>query len=312
MILFVAANPALDRTLEVDLLVTGQVHRPEQAVEVAGGKALNAARVVAALGGAAAVVALLGKERGEHVQVLLEADGVDCTVVPSGARTRICTSVLSSADGTMTELYEAGAPLAAGVWERFTEEACRRSLDRQVTDVVVSGSLPPGVGAEQLAVVLRAGAAAGRRFAVDLAGTALAAACEAGPDLVKVNRHEAAEIAGGLGTEAVEDLVERVAALAPRPCTVIVTAGPEGAWMATADGERWRARPPSCGPYTVACGDAFFGGLLAARQAGTGWRGALCGAIGAASANAERPGAGCIDAARARHLSSSTLVESWR
>lgn len=314
MILFLAPNPALDRAVEVGRLEVGKAHRLHPAVEVAGGKALNAARVASTLGATVAAVALLGGDRGLQVEQLAGAEGVPCTRIPSGAATRICTSVRSIADATTTELYEEGASPGAGAFDRFVATALELAADPVVAQVVAAGSLPPGVEPGELSSLLTRVARlgpTGHGVAVDLSGPALAAALAAGPALVKVNRKEAAEVVGAGPTWDAEALAEALAAMASQPATVVVTAGQEGAALVTEDGARWRARPPALGPYPVGCGDAFFGGMLAARQAGTGWEESLRVAVGAAGANAERPGPGCLDPERARLLSSATVAEQW-
>ena len=65
-----------------------------------------------------------------------------------------------------------------------------------------------------------------------------------------------------------------------------------------------RAAPPVLGRFPVGSGDAALGGFLTALDAGGDWTAALALATGAAAANAEVPGAGRLDGARA--------AASWR
>ena len=58
MIVSVAASPSLDRTLVVDEVVVGQIHRHHEACSVAGGKGLNVARAVRALGNEVVAIAI--------------------------------------------------------------------------------------------------------------------------------------------------------------------------------------------------------------------------------------------------------------
>ena len=53
-------------------------------------------------------------------------------------------------------------------------------------------------------------------------------------------------------------------------------------------------------------GDALLAGLLVALESGDPWPTALALALGAAAANAETPGAGHLDPARARELAAQT------
>ena len=62
-ILFIAANPSIDRLYELDRLTVGAIHRPELVVAVPGGKGLNAARAAARLGGRVTAVGIVGGRR---------------------------------------------------------------------------------------------------------------------------------------------------------------------------------------------------------------------------------------------------------
>ena len=51
MILCLTPNPAIDRSLYVDELKIGEVHRAKKTLAVAGGKGINVARAIRTLGG---------------------------------------------------------------------------------------------------------------------------------------------------------------------------------------------------------------------------------------------------------------------
>ena len=75
MIPCLAANPSIDRTLAVERLVIGQIHRPHQVAVVAGGKGLNVARAANLLGGQVRAVALLGGHAGRWIAEQCEREG---------------------------------------------------------------------------------------------------------------------------------------------------------------------------------------------------------------------------------------------
>ena len=64
-LLFVVANPSIDRLYKLDRLEVGQIHRPLSMVAVPGGKGLNAARAAAALGGSVTAVGIVAKRAGD-------------------------------------------------------------------------------------------------------------------------------------------------------------------------------------------------------------------------------------------------------
>ena len=78
--------------------------------------------------------------------------------------------------------------------------------------------------------------------------------------------------------------------------------------MVTPDGGRFEGRIDARGPYPVGSGDAFLAGLVVALDRGAGWPEALAAGLGAGAANAEQPGAGRLDRARAEELASDAAV----
>jgi 1-phosphofructokinase family hexose kinase len=293
VIAFVAASPSIDRLHIVAALRPGEIHRPELVVAVPGGKALNAARAAHALGADVHAVALLGGHSGRWVAAALEEEGVTCDAVAGPGETRICVSV--SDGGALTEFYEPGPELGPEHWAAL--EAAAGEVAARASWVGVAGSLPPGAPADGPARLLRVAREAGARVALDVSGEALRLGLAAGPDFVKVNAQEAAE----LGIDSAGALCEAAAAgrraEGGRDATdglgvaAAITHGADGMELATAGGSL-RAAPPQLGSYPVGSGDSALGGFLAALDGGASWPEALDRAVGAAAANAQVPGAG--------------------
>jgi fructose-1-phosphate kinase PfkB-like protein len=74
------------------------------------------------------------------------------------------------------------------------------------------------------------------------------------------------------------------------------------------DGSMLVGRLYARGPYPVGRGDSFLGGLVTALERGDAWEAAIHLALGAATANAEMPGAGRLDPSRARKLAARAEV----
>ena len=88
----------------------------------------------------------------------------------------------------------------------------------------------------------------------------------------------------------------------------IVTRGADGVTVAAPDGSRYEGVLYERGRYPVGSGDAFLGGLVVGLERGDPWPDALRLALGAAAANAELPGAGTLDAARADELGARAKI----
>lgn len=303
----VAANPAIDRLLEVERLVPGTIHRPGTVRVAAGGQGLNVARAATLLGVRVTAVALLAGHAGRWIEGALAAEEIDGRFAWVDGETRMLTTIADRATGSLTELTEAGPPIDEAGWAAL-ESTVRGALGGDGRLVTMSGSLPPGAPAEGYARLIRIAAATGHLAAVD-GGAALLPALAAHAWLAKVDASEAAAVTG----RPVEDVPS--AALAARElarrgaANAVVTLGVAGA-VALLDGKAWHVgSPPRLGPYTVGSGDAFLAGFAVGRLEGLAVAETLALAAGAAAANALEPGAGVLDAALARSLAGEVTVE---
>jgi 1-phosphofructokinase family hexose kinase len=310
VIVCVAASPAIDRLFEVERVRIGEIHRPTAFVQVPGGKGLNVARAAHSLGARVHATGVLAGHAGRWLEEALRAEGVPCTFAWAEGETRASLSVADAETGGLTEFYERGDDVGPGGWERL--EAVVGQLVAGAGWVTMSGNLPPGVPDDGYARLIRLAREAGVRTALDSREAALAHGVGARPDLVKLNAEEAGWL---LGTELSTEADARAATIELRArldgqAVAIVTRGAEGATVAMPGGLVLSGRLFAKGPYPVGSGDAFLGGLVAGLDRGLGWLGALRLALGAATANAEMPGAGRLDPERARELASRAEVRS--
>jgi 1-phosphofructokinase family hexose kinase len=297
MIAFVAASPSIDRLHQIDELRPGAIHRPDATVAVPGGKALNAARAAHALGGEVHAVALLGGHAGRWIAEALAAEGIALDHVAGPGESRMALSV--SDGGPLTEFYEPAPAIGDEHWAAL--EATVARVADGARWVAISGSLPPGAPDDAYRRLVRVARDGGARVALDARGRGLSAGLEAGPDFVKVNASEAAEL--GLA-----DAHALRAAAGGGERTAAITHGADGVELATTYGQQLRAVPPVLGRFPVGSGDATLGGFLTALDVGGDWAAALALATGAAAANAEVPGAGRLDGGRAVALARDVRV----
>jgi 1-phosphofructokinase family hexose kinase len=294
-------NPSVDRTLEIARLDRGAVLRARAERVDAGGKGVNVARALAANTASGVVgraVLPLGGPDGHLLATLLRDSKITVGPVAVGSSTRSNVTLVEP-DGTVTKVNAPGQPLLDGEVGDLLD-ACLADL-AGVGWVVGCGSLPPGVPDDLYAALVSRGRAAGVRVAVDSSGAPLARAVEAGPDLVKPNLDELAELVGRpLAT--FDDVIEAAEGLRRRGVgSVVVSLGPRGAVLVEAGSEPVLAVPrPIAVRSDVGAGDALLAGFLAtvaaggrgpeALRAGVAWGAAAAGLPGT-----EMPGPGHID-----------------
>jgi len=265
MIVTLTPNPSVDRTIAIDDLLRGEVHRATSSRIDPGGKGINVSRALTAQHVPTLAVLPVGGPEGHLMEELLDAAGVPRRSVPVTGTLRMNVAVVEP-DGTTTKLNEPGPTLSpaevAALLSATTEAA------RDADWVVGCGSLPPGAPTDLYAVLVAEVRALGVRVAIDSSGVPMSLAVAARPSLVKPNHEELAELVGAeLATladvrDAAVDLVSDGIE------TVAVSLGPHGALLVT-DGFVAHARTTITRPLsTVGAGDCMLAGLLAALAAG--------------------------------------------
>ncbi|MES9539630.1 hexose kinase [Actinomadura sp. NPDC000600] len=217
MILTVTLNPAWDVTYRVPRLTRHGSHRVGATLQRPGGKGLNVARVLHALGERTMATGLAGGATGAMVEAALD---VPHDFVAISGETRRTVTVV---DTDATVFNEPGPEVHPDEWTAFQESFGAQAAEAAV--VVMSGSLPPGVPEDAYAVLTRLARAAGARVLVDAGGAALRAAAAAGPDVLKPN---AAEMAAA-------DL-DRLPADGPPAGSLVVSRGADGMIAVTPEG----------------------------------------------------------------------------
>jgi 1-phosphofructokinase len=260
MIVTLTLNPSVDRTVEVEALVRGDVMRALGVRVDPGGKGINVSRALAAHGLATRAVVTLGGAEGEHLVALLRDTGIELVPVSIQGAIRSNITVVEP-DGTTTKFNEPGAQLSPD--ELAAVFAAVKAATDAADWLVASGSLPPGTPADVYANIVRGLAGSGTSVAVDTSGPALEAVLAAGPILVKPNRDELAEVTG-MGLSTIADVVEAAGRLRDLGAgAVLASLGADGAVLVDDDGAIHGRTPAVPQRSSVGAGDAMLAGFLA-------------------------------------------------
>ena len=267
MIVTLTLNPALDLTYTVPVLVPGTTHRPHVRAQ-AGGKGVNVARTLHALGRETVAVLPLGGSDGEAARAELAAAGVPYHAIPIGGATRRTVTVVEQS-GIATGFNEAGPEIGADEWAEMCA-AVTSLLETAVLDdaavLVLSGKLPRGLADDAYASLVEVAHGLGVPTILDTEGAPLLAALPARPAMVKPNVHEL------LDATRLTDPVAAAAELLKRGAQAVVSSrGPDGLMALTAHGA-WSARPPRIdGGNPTGAGDASVAALAVGLADGSTW-----------------------------------------
>ncbi len=291
-------NLALDRTLTLGRrLEPGRMHRVRAVREAAGGKGVNLARAVRALGGEVCVAGVVGGHNGRKLRELLGREGLSAVLEEVDGESRECAIVLDAGPHP-TEINEPGPAVDAATWTRLLS---RLPAGR----VAVSGSLPPGLEGEGFARLL---ARLPGGVVVDTSGAPLAAALEAGAELIAPNEREILDLADRLGAPGGQDPLRCARWLRERyPARILLSRGAAGAAL-VADRVWSAAAPEVDADNPVGSGDCLLGAFLWAEAAGRGPGDALRLGVAAGADNARRGGGGTLDPAGIEELAARVRV----
>lgn len=307
MILTVTLNTALDLTYGVAALVPHSSHRVSDLSERPGGKGINVARVVTALGHDSVVTGFAGGATGSVLRELLAAlppgtAPLTDALVPVAGDTRRTLAVADRATGDTTQFNEPGPHITAAEWTAFL-----RSYEELLTGadaVALCGSLPPGIHVGAYAELIRPARAAGVPVLLDTSGEPLRRGIAARPDLIKPNADELAQLTGSRDPlRATRDARRRGAH------AVIASLGPDGMLAVTPDGS-WQASPPApVKGNPTGAGDSAVAGLLSGLVEGLSWPDRLRRAVALSTATVLAPTAGDFDRAAYEELLPRVAIE---
>jgi 1-phosphofructokinase family hexose kinase len=303
-IVCVSANPAMDRRLFVDSATVGEINRAKTAQGLAGGKAAHVAMATRALEASPVWVGFLGGAIGQECARQMESLGICVVAIPTKSSTRVNLEIIDAA-GRVTEILEPGAEPTAQERDEFLQTYARGVRGEwQPAVVVISGSLPAGVGPDFYVSLIEAARAAGARAFADTSGEALRASTNARPDFVKVNRAEA-ETLVGRPLAAAQEIAHAAAQIVERGVgSAAITLGREGLiWLERKNGPAWKAIPPRMNVISaVGSGDATLAGFAYAAIQGVAGEEALRLAAACGAANCVAPAPGRIELASVRAL----------
>ena len=302
MILTVTPNVALDITYRVDQLAPGSSHRVREVTEQAGGKGINVARVLHALGHDTMILGLVGGAEAATLMTGLDRDALVNELIPVEGPTRRSIAVVDASNGAATLFNEPGPRVPAGAWQALEARLAARLPE--ATALVVAGSLPPGAGDDACARLVRLAASHRVTVLVDTVGENLLQAAAAGADIVKANSSELHDTTG------LADVTTAAAALGRRGAKAVVASLGEAGMIAWTPGGCWRAAPPTrvVGNPTGA-GDAAAAALIAGAVAGAPWPDRLRDAVALSAAAVLQPTAGSFDLPHYRRFVPQVVVE---
>ena len=310
MIITVTLNAAIDKTLAVPNFRLARRHRATEQTAMAGGKGVNVARALKALGQPVIATGVAGGPTGTRIIEHLTEEAILNDFVRIREESRTSTAVVDPTNGEQTEINERGPSVSETELELFVDKLLYLAKGAGVC--VFAGSLPRGVEAGLYARLIEELKRLGVTTVLDSEGEPLRIGTRQGPSVVSPNELEAEEL---VGHEFADDedrqvAVREMVGLGAREAIMTLA---DGCLALVEDGERrlYRATLEPLEPVSaVGSGDAFLAGYVAARYAGRPPEECLRFAVACGAESTQHFGAGVVEQREVERLFPEVRVET--
>ena len=314
MIITVTLNAAIDKTLAVPNFRLGRRHRATEQTAMAGGKGVNVARALKALGQPVIATGVAGGPTGTRIIEQLTDEAILNDFVRIHEESRTSTTVVDPTSGEQTEINERGPSVTETELELFVDKLLYLAKGAGVC--VISGSLPGGVDTGLYARLVEGMRRLGVTTVLDCEGEPLRQATRAQPDVVTPNVLEAEEL---VGHEFADDedrrtAVDEIVALGAREAVMTLHDGALALLGAEGDPTNprrlLRATLDPLEPVSaVGSGDAFLAGFVTARYGGRPAEDCLRFAVACGAESTQHFGAGVLEQREVERLVPDVRVE---
>jgi 1-phosphofructokinase len=256
MIYTVTLNPSIDYIVEVEDLRLGDLNRMKRDLKLPGGKGINVSRVLNQLEVQNKAIGFLGGFTGRYIEEWLRKESISSDFVFVSDDTRINIKLKH---GEETEINGAGPAIRDTEADALLQKLAALNVD----DVVIlSGSVPPSLGADFYDRLISVCKQSGAEFVIDTTGSALKKALPHQPLLVKPNHHELAELFGVTIQTKAEIITYGRKLLEAGAKHVLVSMAGEGALFITEQGVYHANAPKGTVKNSVGAGDSMIAGFV--------------------------------------------------
>ncbi|GAB2831259.1 1-phosphofructokinase family hexose kinase [Ferruginibacter profundus] len=263
MILTITLNPCIDKSSRVEKLKPESKMRCAEVVNEAGGGGINVSKALKKLETSSVALFPAGGNNGNMLCSLLREDGILFHAVDTKVETRENWIVLETAHNNQYRFTFPGKE----VLEETIKTLVNQIRAFTPSFVVASGSLPPGLPDYFYGLIVKNAQAVGARCIVDTSGAALQALKGKHTYMIKPNIGELCKMLNinwldkedvpNAAQQAIRDGFAEI---------IVVSMGPDGAWLISSDHRYFVAAPPVEKKSTVGAGDSMVAGITYSLQ----------------------------------------------
>jgi len=260
MILTVTLNPSLDRVVWVDQLTRDDSIRVLKEEYYAGGKGIDASRVVKTLGGETTATGFLGSFNGLKLEGLLINEGVTCEFIKVANETRSNVIIFTEKSQDHIALNSKGPEVTsydiATLFNKIT------NLTHKPSFVLLGGSLPRNVTPSIYGQLIHSLKSQGVKVALDADNEPLKLGIKEQPTLIKPNSHEFARLVGQ-SCESEQEIIQAGQQFLKQGIDIIIVSRGAQGLVVFDKNEAYQVTPPSIQVQsTIGSGDSTLAAFM--------------------------------------------------
>ena len=263
MILTVTLNPCIDKSSKAGIIKPESKLRCTEVVNEPGGGGINVSKGLQKLETPSVALFPAGGNNGNMLCYMLKQEGIVFHAVDTKVETRENWIVLESSTNNQYRFTFPGRE----VLEKTIKTLVDQIRSFAPTYVVASGSLPPGLPDYFYGLIVKNATAVGAKCIVDTSGSALQALKGKHAYMIKPNIGELCKMLNvdWLDKNDIPDAAQQ--AIADGFAEIIVVSmGPDGAWLVNKDHRYFVAAPSVEKKSTVGAGDSMVAGITYSLQ----------------------------------------------
>lgn len=266
-ILTITLNPTVDKSTVIDQLIPEKKLRCEQPKFEPGGGGINVSRGLRRLSVDSVALFPSGGRTGKLLEELLDKESINKYPVEVRGETRENFIAVASSTNQQYRFGMPGSELS--VQEQDSIFRAFEQLEPFPAIIVISGSLPPGMKPDFLKQLIKCGKEKGAKIIVDTSEEALKHAVEEGVFLLKPNLGELGRLVGieSLDNESADEAARELIS-SGKTEIIVVSLGPQGAYLITKDISQHIPAPTVKKLSTVGAGDSMVAGMISVLASG--------------------------------------------
>ncbi len=287
LILTVTINPSVDRNIEVDRLVFEDRAYILSRSDSAGGRGMNASRVLHSFGAKTLAIVTSGGMNGQRLEKLAAKSGFPVKVVPIHNEIRVNLTI-TDRQGLAMRLNERGPKITLEELTRVENVVAKRL--ESASWLMLCGSIPPDVSTHFYTKLIQMARKSKVKTMLDTDGDALLHGIEASPTIVSPNQPEAERLLNrALITRAqFLEAATRIKAMGPE--AVMLSLGGRGV-VAVNENQLLEVIPPRTDAVSpLGAGDALAAAYVWAAEKKKDFADCVRWAVAAGTASAMQPG----------------------